>query len=170
MEWGKMKQYEDILRDLLCINKKVFPEQNIQIEEKAKILYKEYCKQEEGKPREITMHTVKKIFPCIAFYKAVTECTNQHKQAYSIIENYFTEKCEIYAKRIQRLCHIDMIECPYFSICSACGCPELTTVFCNAYDVAYVNMHSKLSWERKKTLGRGDNCCDFILKIKNNPE
>ena len=56
MEWGKMKQYEDILRDLLKKKKKVFPEQNIQNEEKAKILYKEYCKQEEGKPREITMH------------------------------------------------------------------------------------------------------------------
>lgn len=202
-----MKQYEDILGDLLCLNEKVFPEQNIQIEEKARILYKEYCKQEEGKPREITMHTVKKIFPCIAFYKAVTECTNQQKQAYSIIEKYFTKNCEIYAKRIQRLCripfvyrivprimaeiihrtfgvksgfrmidhntkgrscHIDMIECPYFSICSAYGCPELTTVFCNADDVAYGNMHAKLSWERKKTLGRGDDCCDFILKVQNN--
>lgn len=43
----------------------MFPEHNIQIEEKARILYKEYCKQEEGKPREITMHTVKKIFPRI---------------------------------------------------------------------------------------------------------
>ena len=41
-------------------------------------------------------------------------------------------------------------------------------VFCNADDVAYGNMHSKLSWERKKTLGRGNDCCDFILKIKNN--
>lgn len=202
-----MKRYEDILRDLLCINKKVFSEENNQIEEKARILYQEYCKREEGKPREITMHTVKKIFPCIAYYKAVIEYTNQPKQAYSIIERYFTEKCRVNAEKLQRLCripfvykivprimakiihrtfgvksgfrmidyhtkgrlcHIDMIECPYFSICSAYGCPELTTVFCNADDVAYGNMHAKLSWERKKTLGRGDDCCDFILKIRNN--
>lgn len=160
-----MKQYEDILRDLLCINEKVFSEENNQIEEKARILYQEYCKREEGKPREITMHTVKKIFPCIAYYKAVIEYTNQPKQAYSIIEGYFTEKCRVNAEKLQRLCripfvykivprimakiihrtfgvksgfrmidyntkgglcHIDMIECPYFSICSAYGCPELT--------------------------------------------
>ena len=177
-----MKQYEDVLGDFLCISRKVFPKQNIQIEEKARTLYKEYCKQEEGKPREITMHTVKKIFPCIAFYKAVTECTNQQKQAYSIIEKYFTEQCESYAKKIQRLCripfvyrivpcimakiihrtfgvksgfrmidyhtkgrscHIDMIECPYFSICSVYGFSFVPRKALHAYFHMPHHLHCK---------------------------
>jgi hypothetical protein len=65
------------------------------------------------------------------------------------------------------ICHIDMVKCPYFSMCSMYDCPELTPAFCNSDDVTYGNMHPKLSWERTKTLGRGDNCCDFILKVKN---
>ncbi len=200
-----MKQYENILKDLLELSEKVFPDQHKQIEEKAKALLNEYCKPEQGKAKEITMHTVKRIFPCIAFYKAVSECTNQQKQASSIIETYFTRECELVAKKLQKLCripfvykfvpcimagiihkafgvksgfemidrnvngkgcHIDMIQCPYFQSCSRFGCPELTTVFCNSDDITYGNMHPKLSWERKKTLGRGDECCDFILKIK----
>ena len=64
------------------------------------------------------------------------------------------------------ICHIDMLSCPYNSICRACGCPELTKLFCGSDDTAYGNMHKKLSWERTKTLGRGDDCCDFILRIK----
>lgn len=200
-----MKQYKDVLTDLLCMSEKIFPEQKAQIEEKARTLFAEYCKQEEGKAKEITMHTVRKILPCIAFYKAVIECTGQQGQAYSIIDEYFTKECAIYAKKLQKLCripfayrlvprimagiihktfgvkagfemidystkgdicHIDMVKCPYFSTCSMYGCPELTTVFCDSDDVAYGNMHPKLSWERKKTLGRGDDCCDFILRIK----
>lgn len=202
-----MKRYEDVLDDLIHMSKKVFPKENHQIEEKARILYDGYCKLEAGKPKEITMHTVKKIYPCIAFYKAVIEITNQREQAYFLIEKYFAEQCEIYAKKLQKLCHIpfvymlvpkimatvihrnfgvksgfemidyktkyntchiDMTKCPYFSACSTNGCPELTTAFCNSDDIAYGNMHPKLSWERKKTLGRGDNCCDFILRIKSN--
>lgn len=30
----------------------------------------------------------------------------------------------------------------------------------------YDNMHPQLLWHRTKTLGRGDDCCDFCLKLK----
>lgn len=201
-----MKQYKDILADLLYMSEKEFPEQKGQIEEKSRTLLNEYCELEAGKSRQITMHTVEKIFPCIAFYHAVNECTGQKEKAYSIINEFFTRQCEITAHKLQKLCgfpfvyklvprvmagiihrnfgvksgfamidhsvkgkvcHIDMVKCPYFSTCSAHGCPELTTVFCNGDDISYGNMHQRLSWERKKTLGRGNDCCDFILKIKN---
>ncbi len=200
-----MKQHEEILSNLIYMSEKVFPAKYHQIEEKSRQLYASYCKLEEGKPKAITMHSVNKIFPCIAFYKAAIEFTNQQEQAYLIIENYFTTQCEMYAKKLQKLCripfvyklvprimagvihrtfgvksgfeiidhktkchicHIDMMKCPYFSACSLYGCPELTTVFCNADDVSYGNMHPKLSWERTKTLGRGDGYCDFILRRK----
>lgn len=200
-----MKQDKNILEALLERSKDIFSDQQDQIEKKARMLFTEYCKAEEGKPKEITMHTVDNILPCIAFYKAVSEYTGNSERAYSIIDEYFAKECGLTAKRLQRLCgipfvykfvprimariihkffgtrsgfemidhsigrdvcHIDIIKCPYFSACFEHGCPELTAVFCNGDDTAYGNMHSKLSWDRKKTLGRGDNCCDFILRIK----
>lgn len=199
-----MKQNKNILEDLLERSKDTFSDQQGNIEKEARALFIEYCQKEEGKPKEITMHTVNKILPCIAFYKAVSEYTGKSEQAYSMIEEYFAEECALIAKKLQKLCgipfvyklvprimagiihkffgtrsgfelidhsiksdvcHIDIVKCPYFSICSDYGCPELTTVFCNGDDAAYGKMHFKLSWDRKKTLGRGDNCCDFILRI-----
>ena len=62
-------------------------------------------------------------------------------------------------------CHIDMIVCPYHQNCKKYGCEELTTAFCNSDDITYGNMHDKVKWLRTKTLGRGNNCCDFMIKI-----
>lgn len=200
-----MKRNEDILSELLRMSQKEFPDKSKQIEEKSKALLREYCKEEEGKPKEITMHTVKKIFPCIAFYLTVVECTGQREKAIEIINEYFTVRCSRMANVLRKLCsipfiyhlvprvmagiihktfgtksgfemidhsvkgnlcHIDMIKCPYFDNCVSKGCPELTKVFCNGDDISYGNMHHKLSWERTKTLGRKDSCCDFILRVK----
>ncbi len=60
---------------------------------------------------------------------------------------------------------MDMIKCPYFDTCSYYGCPELCTCFCDSDDVTYDNLHKNLLWHRTKTLGRGDDCCDFCMKI-----
>lgn len=59
----------------------------------------------------------------------------------------------------------DMIVCPYVSTCKKYGYPELTQFFCKSDDICYGNMHSKLVWARTKTLGRGDEYCDFRLYI-----
>lgn len=61
---------------------------------------------------------------------------------------------------------MDMVECPYLSICRKYGCTEIVPAFCASDDVAYGNMHPKLIWERTKTLGRGNDCCDFKLTVK----
>lgn len=61
---------------------------------------------------------------------------------------------------------MDMLECPYMNICKKYGCPEIVPAFCASDDVAYGNMHPKLIWGRTKTLGRGDECCDFKLTVK----
>lgn len=62
--------------------------------------------------------------------------------------------------------HIDMMVCPYNEICKKYGCPEIVKAFCHSDDVAYGNMNPNLSWERTKTLGRGGDCCDFIINVK----
>ena len=62
--------------------------------------------------------------------------------------------------------HIDMLVCPYNDICHKYGCPEIVPAFCHSDDVAYGHMHPRLEWARTKTLGRGGDCCDFIINVK----
>lgn len=59
---------------------------------------------------------------------------------------------------------IDMTQCPYRDACVRYGCPELCSCFCDSDDIAYDNLHPKLLWHRTKTLGRGDDCCDFCFR------
>ena len=61
---------------------------------------------------------------------------------------------------------VDMMKCPYHDTCVACGCPELCRCFCDSDDISYGGLHPKLIWQRTMTLGRGDNRCDFCMKIK----
>ena len=60
---------------------------------------------------------------------------------------------------------VDMMKCPYHDTCVAYGCPELCCCFCDSDDISYTGLHPKLIWHRTKTLGRGDDRCDFCMKI-----
>lgn len=60
----------------------------------------------------------------------------------------------------------DMTRCPYHDACVQHGCPELCPCFCDSDDITYGQMHPKLLWHRTKTLGRGDDCCDFGLRAE----
>ena len=59
------------------------------------------------------------------------------------------------------------MRCPYFETCKRYGCPEITRCFCDGDDAGYGNLSPKLIWGRTKTIGRGGDCCDFMLKIQN---
>jgi len=60
---------------------------------------------------------------------------------------------------------IDMTRCPYHDECVRCGCPELCHCFCDSDDITYDGLHPKLIWQRIMTLGRGDDGCDFCMKV-----
>ena len=60
---------------------------------------------------------------------------------------------------------IDMTKCPYHDACVQYSCPELCHCFCDSDDITYGGLHKNLCWRRTKTLGRGDDCCDFCLKL-----
>ena len=60
---------------------------------------------------------------------------------------------------------VDMMQCPYNDTCVQYGCPELCRCFCDSDDISYAGLHPKLLWHRTKTLGRGDDRCDFCLKL-----
>ncbi len=59
----------------------------------------------------------------------------------------------------------DMTQCPYFDICKKYGYPEITKAFCRGDDILYGNMHPKLQWHRTKTIGDGDELCDFRITV-----
>lgn len=60
----------------------------------------------------------------------------------------------------------NIVRCPYYEACKRYGCPEITRCFCDGDDAGYGSLHPKLLWGRTKTIGRGCDCCDFLLKYK----
>jgi hypothetical protein len=54
----------------------------------------------------------------------------------------------------------DARECFYLNVLAACGAPELTAHLCAIDDLLYGDLPG-ISWERTKTLGRGDDRCNF---------
>ena len=61
---------------------------------------------------------------------------------------------------------VDMMKCPYHDTCTEYGCPELCRCFCDSDDISYTGLHPKLIWERSMTLGRGNDRCDFCMKVR----
>ncbi len=59
----------------------------------------------------------------------------------------------------------DMTKCPYSDICAKYGYPEITKAFCRGDDIVYGAMHPKLVWGRTKTIGDGDDVCDFKITV-----
>ena len=60
----------------------------------------------------------------------------------------------------------NIVHCPYYETCNRYGCPEITTAFCDGDDAGYGNLHPKLIWGRTKTIGRGDECYNFLLRYR----
>ena len=54
----------------------------------------------------------------------------------------------------------DISDCFYVNVLTAYGAPELTAHFCRGDDLLFGNLLG-ISWERTKTLARGDDCCNF---------
>ena len=60
---------------------------------------------------------------------------------------------------------VDMTKCPYYDVLKSYGCDRLCKLFCETDDICNAKLHPKLVWHRTKTLGNGDDCCDFCLRI-----
>jgi hypothetical protein len=60
----------------------------------------------------------------------------------------------------------NIIRCPYYETCRRYGCPEITRAFCDGDDAGYGNLHPRLFWGRTKTIGRGGDCCNFLLQYQ----
>jgi hypothetical protein len=51
--------------------------------------------------------------------------------------------------------------CFYLEVLLEYGVPELTAQYCRVDDLIYEGLSPHAIWDRKRTLGRGDDCCDF---------
>ena len=60
----------------------------------------------------------------------------------------------------------NIVRCPYMETCRKYGCEEICSAFCDSDDAAYGNLHRDLKWGRTKTIGRGADCCDFLLQYR----
>lgn len=74
---------------------------------------------------------------------------------------YATSKCEAGKDYVK----LDVFQCPCATICIEQGCPEIARLFCIRDDISYKDMRG-VEFIRKGTLGRGDDCCDFLFRRK----
>ena len=54
-----------------------------------------------------------------------------------------------------------MHRCFYKDVLESYGVPEITKLYCWMDDLIYEGVSPHMGWARTKTLGRGDECCDF---------
>lgn len=59
----------------------------------------------------------------------------------------------------------DVISCPYVRIMKELGCSEACPIVCRQDEYSYGGMRG-IVFERTKTLGRGDEKCDFCYRLK----
>lgn len=88
--------------------------------------------------------------------------------ASKVMEKSFNEKAGFERKTIivsKGIWRVDMTKCPYYDVLKSYGCAKLCKLFCETDDICNENLHPKLVWHRTKTLGNGDDCCDFCLRI-----
>ena len=58
---------------------------------------------------------------------------------------------------------MDIIQCPYHKYLTELGCPEMNILFCENDEHSYGNLPG-LKFSRTKTIGAGDDLCDFKME------
>ncbi len=61
---------------------------------------------------------------------------------------------------------MDITQCPYHKYLTELGCPELNVLFCDNDVYSYGNIPG-LKFTRTKTIGAGDELCDFKMELVN---
>ena len=59
---------------------------------------------------------------------------------------------------------MDITQCPYHTYLTEAGCPELNILFCENDVHSYGNLPG-LKFTRTKTIGTGDELCDFKMEL-----
>lgn len=70
----------------------------------------------------------------------------------------------VFYPKDKRCFRMDITQCPYNKYLTEQGCPELTILFCENDIHAYGNLPG-LKFSRTKTIGAGDDLCDFKMEL-----
>lgn len=98
-------------------------------------------------PKGVAMHTDSFIFPAAAIYLAIKVVDPD--MAYDVMKKIMAEKSDEKGKKI------DLTEQ---------GCPELNILFCENDVHMYGNLPG-LKFSRTKTIGAGDDLCNFKMEL-----
>lgn len=88
--------------------------------------------------------------------------------ASKVIKRVFNEEAGFESKDIMissGVWRVDMTKCPYNDVLKSYGCGRLCKLFCESDNICYADLHPKLVWHRTKTIGNGDDCCEFCIRI-----
>ena len=166
--------------------------------------FESLCAAHPDQPKAVRQHTVMKLYPAIALYRALQSGGKSQQEAFDLVSRFVWEDAEQSAASMRKLMKLpgvyktmpffwkivtkstfgeaagfqfhfydtgsdrvkfDMVECTYCKVCRAEGCPELISIFCHTDDINNENLHPRLLWNRTKTMGGGDDLCDFDLIV-----
>ena len=95
---------------------------------------------------------------------------NYHRYPANFVKNSFRDfspeagfKYKLPKEKNPAVAKFDIVQCPYHDMCKKYNCIELNRAFCDSDDAKYGCLHPKLMWKRSGTLGKGANCCDFLI-------
>ncbi len=70
----------------------------------------------------------------------------------------------VFYPKEKRCFRMDIVQCPYHQYLTEQGCPELNILFCENDVHSYGNLPG-LKFSRTKTIGAGDELCDFKMEL-----
>ncbi len=92
--WMSQEYKQRLIKDLCKIIKRDYPDRADNIIHQAATEYKRICRENPNESHKVQMHTRDKIYPAIAFYKAILEETQDQSVAYHLIADYFVRYAE----------------------------------------------------------------------------
>lgn len=72
----------------------------------------------------------------------------------------------VWIENSKKLIAFDIRRCFYLDAFNSYGCKELTRCCCGVDDCLYEKMSPSVSWERTRTIGRGDEICNFRFRAR----
>ncbi len=125
---------------------------------KAQERFRKLCLENASDPKALRVHTFKRIYPAIAVYEALTKDGIDQEKAEWYIREYFQRFAASFAPHLQRAIRIFGLAKRIPALFMKISVKSFGT------DTGYGDLYPKLVWGRTKTIGRGGDCCDFLLK------
>ena len=83
------------------------------------------------------------------------------------VENEAGENAEVIADT-DTFAEVHIKACRFVALTKELGCPEICAAFCGIDEVIYNDIHPTLCFERDKTIFKGDEYCNFCMRVMKN--